>query len=164
MQDKAKNWDHFWLEEGQKIFASACTTTKTEQLGMILRAKKENLAKRPTIDEMNRALVNTCSLGHEGIVEMLLQEKADVNAVAAGSDGRTALQAAAGGHLVVVEPLLQEKADVNTAGRYGRTALRSSRERLSRGYRAAPSSRRSLLGVRTNFLYEGLTIEPEHEI
>ena len=78
------------------------------------------------------------------MVERLLQEKADVNAAAAaGDNGRTALQAAAGGgHLAVVERLLQEKADVNAAaGRGGRTALQAAAggghlavvERLHRG-------------------------------
>ena len=61
-------------------------------------------------------------------MDRLLQEKADVNAAAAG-DGRTALQAAAGGgHLAVVERLLQEKADINAAFFYGRTALQAAAE------------------------------------
>src|SRR5204862_1478126 len=105
--------------DGQKMFASACTTANNEQLVMILCAKRENLTKRPSIDEMNRGLVNSCYLGHETVIELLLQEKADVNA-AASSGGWTALQAAAGGgHLAVVERLLQEKADVNAAAREG---------------------------------------------
>ena len=67
--------------------------------------------------------------GHLTVVERLLQEKAEVNAAACETKGRTALQAAAeGGHLTVVERLLQEKADVNAAacGRYGRTALQAA--------------------------------------
>ncbi|KAI1330207.1 hypothetical protein F5Y16DRAFT_415646 [Xylariaceae sp. FL0255] len=63
------------------------------------------------------------------VVDLLLQEKADVNAAAAADHGRTALQAAAGGgHLAVVERLLQEKADVNAAAaKYdGRTALQAA--------------------------------------
>ena len=45
--------------------------------------------------------------GHLAVVERLLQQKAHVNAAAAGKyGGRTALQAAAeGGHLAVVERL-----------------------------------------------------------
>src|SRR5216110_3099540 len=89
--------------------------------------QKGELTKRPSIDEINRGLVNACYLGHETVIELLLQEKADVNA-GAGYDGRTALQAAAGGgHLAVVERLLQEKADVNAAASYGgRTALQAA--------------------------------------
>jgi ankyrin repeat protein len=70
--------------------------------------------------------------GYLAIVERLLQEKADVNAVAAEYDGRTVLQAAAErGHLAIVERLLEEKAEVNAAaarGR-GRTALQAAAER-----------------------------------
>jgi ankyrin repeat protein len=67
--------------------------------------------------------------GHLAVIELLLQEKANVNVV--GENGRTALQAAAeGGHLAVVERLLQEEADVNaiTAEYEGRTALQAAAE------------------------------------
>ena len=63
------------------------------------------------------------------MVEHLLQQKADVNAAPAGSNARTALQAAAeGGHLAVVERLLQQKADFNVAaaGTSGKTALQAA--------------------------------------
>ena len=55
--------------------------------------------------------------------------QADVNAVAAGGHGRTALQSAAeGGHLDMVERLLAAEAEVNAvAGRFsGQTALQAA--------------------------------------
>jgi ankyrin repeat protein len=81
---------------------------------------------RPYRDEIIYELVRACRIGHDEVVERLLQEKADVNAAAANNSGRTALQAAAeGGHLAVVERLLQEKADINVAvvGDSGRIVL-----------------------------------------
>ena len=126
---EASYWDHLWLEEGRRLFASACTTATLEQLEIILGAKgRDKRVVRPTKDEISHELVRACHLGHNEVVERLLQEKADVNA-AAGYSGRTALQAAAeGGHLAVVERLLQEKADVNaaTGGYSGRTALQAA--------------------------------------
>jgi ankyrin repeat protein len=50
------------------------------------------------------------------VVERLLRERADINAVAA-KNGRTVLQAAAeGGHLAVVDRLLREKVDIDATG------------------------------------------------
>ncbi|KAL8753875.1 MAG: hypothetical protein Q9199_004740 [Rusavskia elegans] len=67
--------------------------------------------------------------GHLAVVEILLQAKADVNAAASYSGGRTALQSASwGGYLAVVERLLQAKADVNAAPAddFGITALEAA--------------------------------------
>ena len=128
--DKTSYWNLLWLERGQKLFASACTTANIERLDILLHARQEKMAKRPTRDEITRGLVNACYLGLSEVVERLLQEKADVNAPAA-SRGRTALQAAAeGGHLAIVERLVQEKADVSApaAASEGRTALEAAAE------------------------------------
>ena len=67
--------------------------------------------------------------GHVEIIEKLLAEGANINALAANHYGRTALQAATErGHMEVVEKLLAEGADVNAlAGNsYGRTALQAA--------------------------------------
>jgi hypothetical protein len=129
---EASYWDHLWLEEGQRLFASACARASLEQLEIILGAKgRDKRVVRPSVDEISHELVRACHLGHNEVVERLLQEKADVNAAAAGNDGRTALQAAAeGGHLAVVERLLQEKAHVNAAAAEynGKTALQVAAE------------------------------------
>jgi hypothetical protein len=130
-------WECFWREQGPNMFASACSKANLEQLEILLLPRRgDNGPTRPSKDELSRALVRACHLGHNDVIERLLQQKADVNAAAAaaaGSSGRTALQAAAeGGHLAVVERLLQEKADVNaaaTAGSSGRTALQAAAER-----------------------------------
>ena len=128
----ASYWSHFWLEEGQRLFASACATANLEQLNIILSAKRrDKRVLRPSVNEISHGLVRACHSGHNEVVERLLQEKADVNAAAAAFDGgRTALQAAAGGgHLAVVERLLQEKANVNAAAASnGRTALQAAAE------------------------------------
>jgi ankyrin repeat protein len=129
---EASYWNYLWLDKGQSLFASACTTANLEQLEIILRAKgKDKRVVRPSVDEISHELVRICHLGHSEVAERLLQERVDVNAAAAVGDGRrTALQAAAGGgHLAVVERLLQEKADVNAASRHnGRTALQAAAE------------------------------------
>ncbi|OCL01600.1 hypothetical protein AOQ84DRAFT_383587, partial [Glonium stellatum] len=127
---EANYWDHLWLEEGPRLFASACTTASLEQLDMILDAKRrDKQVAQPSVDELGRALAKVCRLGHNEVVERLLQKGANVNAV---GDYRTALQAAAeGGHLAVVERLLQKGADVNAAaaaGYHGRTALQAAAE------------------------------------
>ena len=119
-------WRQLWLKVGPALFTSACTTSHTEQLNIMLYAKRDLLIARSSSDELSLGIRNACHLGHIEIVERLLQEKADVNAAAAESSGKTALQAAAGGgHLAVVERLLQEKADINAAAAkyHGRTAL-----------------------------------------
>ncbi|KAJ6139695.1 hypothetical protein N7471_006181 [Penicillium samsonianum] len=75
------------------------------------------------------AIQVAASAGHTEIVELLLNNKAKVNAIAMGKNGRTALQAAASaGHINLVELLLDNKADVNAlpAGSYGRTALQAA--------------------------------------
>ncbi|KAH7132595.1 ankyrin repeat-containing domain protein [Dendryphion nanum] len=121
-------WKLLWREEGKMLFTSACESANYELLEIMLGAKRSSDASvRPSISEVTDGLVRSSLLGHDEVVQRLLQEKADVNA--AGYNGRTALQAAAGGgHLVVVERLLQEKADVNAAavGYNGRTALQAA--------------------------------------
>ena len=124
-------WRQLWLEVRPSLFTSACSTSHTEQLNIILYAKKNLSMARPSSDELSLGIRNACHLGHIEIVKRLLQEKADVNAPPAGYRGRTALQAAAeGGHLAVVERLLQEKADVNAPAvkSDGRTALQAAAE------------------------------------
>ncbi|KAJ5196184.1 hypothetical protein N7449_006663 [Penicillium cf. viridicatum] len=69
--------------------------------------------------------------GHTGMVELLLDNEADVNHPPAAYYGRTALQAAAGaGHTEIVELLLNNEADVNAppAKYNGRTALQAAEE------------------------------------
>ncbi|KAF2183636.1 hypothetical protein K469DRAFT_689781 [Zopfia rhizophila CBS 207.26] len=123
-------WECIWREEGMRLFASACASANLEQLEIILGAKRTNdHVVGPSESEISHELVRVSHIGHLAVVERLLQEKANVNAAAAGYDGRTALQAAAGGgHLAVVERLLQEKADVNAAAaaKGGRTALQAA--------------------------------------
>jgi ankyrin repeat protein len=80
----------------------------------------------------DRWLQRAAGKGDDAVVKRLLAANANVNAAAAGHDGRTALQAAAGeGHLEVVERLLTANADVNAAaaGGYGRTALQAAAEK-----------------------------------
>jgi hypothetical protein len=129
---EAAYWKHLWLTDGRRLFAAACATASFEQIKIILGAKGEGICSmRPSKEDIDQELVKACSLGHLAVVERLFQEKADVNAVAGGRGGRTALQAAAeGGHLAVVERLLQEKADVNAAAAYdgGRAALQAAAE------------------------------------
>ena len=128
--DEDRYWEYLWSREGWSVFALACETASLEQLEIILGAKnKQKHLVRPSEGEIVQALVRTCYLGHLALVERLLQENADINAVGVGRKKRTALQAAAGkGHLAVVERLLQEKANVNAAavGHKGRTALQAA--------------------------------------
>ncbi|KAF2785963.1 hypothetical protein K505DRAFT_344213, partial [Melanomma pulvis-pyrius CBS 109.77] len=127
VMQESSYWKYLWREEGQRMFASACATANLEQLEIMLGAKgRDDLVVRPSESEISHELVRVCHLGHDEVVERLLQEKADVNA--GRRNGRTALQAAAeGGHLAVVEQLLQEKADVNAAaGSSERTALQAA--------------------------------------
>ena len=100
-------WNYLWREEGKKLFASACASANLEQLEIILGAKRaDDRVVQPSESEVSRELVKVSHLGHYEVVERLLQEKAEVNAAAAESGGRTALQAAAGGgHLAVVDCL-----------------------------------------------------------
>lgn len=63
-------------------------------------------AIEPSQQQLLAGMVSAAALGHTAVIERLLQQKADVNAAAAGKYGRTALQAAAeGGHLAVVDRL-----------------------------------------------------------
>jgi ankyrin repeat protein len=60
--------------------------------------------------------------GHEAVVQLLLEGKADIDTK--GNDGRTALhRAAEGGHEAVVRLLLDSKADVNAKDKDRWTAL-----------------------------------------
>ncbi|KAJ5506485.1 hypothetical protein N7453_005442 [Penicillium expansum] len=75
------------------------------------------------------AMQAAASAGHTAIVELLLNNKADVNAPPAKNGGRTALQGTAGaGHIEIVELLLNNKADVNAppAKYNGYTALQAA--------------------------------------
>lgn len=77
-----------------------------------------------TIDqqELNKALIEAAKLGKVDIINLLIQQGANIN----GTDhiGCTALiHAARGGHLKAVHLLLQHNADVNAIDHYGRTAL-----------------------------------------
>lgn len=122
-------WEDLWEEEGQRLFASACTTPNLEQLKIIFDARERiESVVRPSERDIGHTLISVCQLGHDEVVERLLQEKDDVNAEATEYSRSIALQAAAeGGHLAVVERLLQEKTDVNAAAGYGgRTALQAA--------------------------------------
>jgi len=124
------SWEHLWFSSGDSLFASACTMANTTQIDLFYKGLiGVRPAIRPSQQQLLAGFASAAALGHITVIERLLQQKADVNA--AGSDGRTALQAAAGGgHLAVVERLLQQKADVNAAAaRYdGRTALQAAAE------------------------------------
>ncbi len=122
------SWEHLWFSSGDSLFASACTMANTTQIDLFYKGLiGVGPAIRPSQQQLLAGVASAAALGHITVIERLLQQKADVNA--AGSDGRTALQAAAeGGHLAVVERLLQQKADVNAAGYNGRTALQAAAE------------------------------------
>jgi ankyrin repeat protein len=76
--------------------------------------KKDSLSRTP--------LYWAASSGHEAVVKLLLEHKADVN-VKGGWYGRTALyRAASNGHEAVVKLLLEHKADANAKGGYEGTA------------------------------------------
>jgi len=123
------SWEHLWFSSGDSLFASACTMANTTQIDLFYKGLiGVRPAIRPSQQQLLAGVASAAALGHITVIERLLQQKADVNA--AGSDGRTALQAAAGGgHLAVVERLLQQKADVNAAAGYsGRTALQAAAE------------------------------------
>jgi ankyrin repeat protein len=65
--------------------------------------------------------------GHEAVVRLLLEHKADVNVKA--DDGGTSLYRAAGnGHEAVVRLLVEHKADVDAKAYKGRTALHQAAE------------------------------------
>jgi len=123
------SWEHLWFSSGDSLFASACTMANTTQIDLFYKGLiGVRPAIRPSQQQLLAGIASAAALGHITVIERLLQQKADVNA--AGSDGRTALQAAAGGgHLAVVERLLQQKADVNAAAGYnGRTTLQAAAE------------------------------------
>ena len=125
------SWEHLWFSSGDSLFASACTMANTTQIDLFYKGLiGVRPAIRPSQQQLLAGFASAAALGHITVIERLLQQKADVNA--AGSDGRTALQAAAGGgHLAVVERLLQQKADVNAAAAAeynGRTALQAAAE------------------------------------
>ena len=127
------SWRHLWLISGDSLFSSACTMANTTQIGLFCNGFIEvRPAIKPSQQQLLAGMVSAAALGHTTVIERLLRQNADVNAVAAaGSSGRTALQAAAeGGHLAVVERLLQHKADVNAAASEddGRTALQAAAE------------------------------------
>ncbi|KAF2681224.1 hypothetical protein K458DRAFT_82442 [Lentithecium fluviatile CBS 122367] len=116
---ESRYWKCLWQDEGNRLFASACASANLTHLEIILSARRtEDGVVRPSESEMSHELVRISHLGHYeaverllqekadaaaggghlAVVERLLQEKANVNAAAAaGSGGRTALQAAAGG-------------------------------------------------------------------
>jgi hypothetical protein len=60
---EASYWDHLWLEEGRRLFASACATASLEQLEIILGAKgRDKRVVRPSEDEISHELVKGVSL------------------------------------------------------------------------------------------------------
>ena len=80
------------------------------------------LHDHPGIELINEALIEAASGGHTAIVELLLEEGADVNG-ATDQHGWTALISAAGYYYDIVELLLEEGADVNAKDIFDRTAL-----------------------------------------
>ena len=68
------------------------------------------------------ALLHACFFGHEEIVNLLLQRKANVNAET--KQGNTALRIACdNGRVAVAQLLIDNNADVNVRNEYGETAL-----------------------------------------
>jgi ankyrin repeat protein len=87
-----------------------------DKIGMDLHAK----------DEAGRTALSWASeLGHDKILQMLLDRGADVN-VEGGHYGSALQAASAGGHNKVVQMLLDRGADVNVHGDYYRSALQAA--------------------------------------
>ncbi|KAF2234348.1 ankyrin [Viridothelium virens] len=77
------------------------------------------------------ALQAACEAGNEKIIDILLQEGAEINADGGGLIGKSALAAASGaGHFGIVKKLLDLGADINQLGHkvYGYTALSAAVE------------------------------------
>jgi ankyrin repeat protein len=92
-------------------------------LGQGLKSKPKLLSPVDKRDSEKRTpLFYAVQNGHEAVVRLLLEHKANVDAK--DQDTRTALQMAAkGGHERVVKLLLEYKADINSKGEHGETAL-----------------------------------------
>lgn len=103
-----------WVEESESRFTPAQIDGILESSAC--RGSTEIVVKvlevcQSTTDGSSRALQAAAGGGHLQVVERLLDAKADVNAAAGISVGRTALQAAVdGGHLQVVERLRRKQA------------------------------------------------------
>lgn len=69
------------------------------------------------------ALVAACRQGHETIVQMLLDSKADVNSDGGAPYGTPLWTACSGKHEAIVEMLLKKDADVNEGGILGKYPL-----------------------------------------
>ncbi|ELR02431.1 hypothetical protein VC83_04307 [Pseudogymnoascus destructans] len=88
-------------------------TTLLQKGVMPDRGQYENLG--------HTALTITCSKGHEGIVQLLLDHGADINAKNQDSDRTPLFWAAGSGHASVVKLLLEAGAEPNGAEENGRT-------------------------------------------
>jgi len=97
-----------------------------ESLGDILQPKsKEQIIsglKKLSNEEKNNLLINAAHCGRKDVVELLLNNGADVNAKS--NDGWSALTyAARNGRKDVVELLLNAGTDINAKDNYGWSAL-----------------------------------------
>ena len=123
----SKSWKLLWSTEGEKLLVGACATGNVEQVSLLLSDVGGS-----SIDCLNTALCEAAMLGHEHVVEILLDAGAHaVCNTRRGSQGwRTPLQCAArSGHLIVAERLLRAGADVNANPiKDGRTALQGAAE------------------------------------
>jgi hypothetical protein len=109
------------------ILFSACATANINQVDILLKCCTSGISIHA--GELSNAIVHAATSGHLSVIDRLLRESSDINALVSHANGssrdKTALQAAVGGgHLAVFERLLQEKAVVNAAAsRSGMTAL-----------------------------------------
>jgi len=78
--------------------------------------------KKLSLDDMNKILINAAQYGHIGIVELLLNVGADINAKDEYG-WSTLMSAADNGHKDVIELLVKAGADVNAKTNGGWSAL-----------------------------------------
>ncbi|THW63458.1 hypothetical protein D6D19_09648, partial [Aureobasidium pullulans] len=123
-----KFWfDRFWTKTRRYDDARSMTPVRLAALSNHDRVLKYHLDK-PGMDvkakdeDGRSALYWASELGHEGIVQMLLDKGADVN-VQGGYYGNVLQAASVGGHDKTVQLLLEKGADVNVQGGCYNTAL-----------------------------------------
>ena len=130
--DQISSWKLLLSTDGDRLFLSACNTADVEQIDILFSwPKKKPISFEPSRSQISAGLVCAAKNGHLAIVERLLQETVDANAVAENDIYKTALQAAAEkGHLAVVERLIQYGAEINAGATaiVGRTALQAAAE------------------------------------
>jgi ankyrin repeat protein len=108
---------------GSDEILSAASFGDLEKVKALLKADPDAVFQ--TMENGQTALHLAASHGYKDMVELLLANKADVNAEARG--GMTSLfMAAQGGYKDVVQSLLANKADVNAAYNHGTTPLHAA--------------------------------------